>query len=430
MLSQKTIEIVKSTAPVLAEKGVEITKCFYKNLFSSHPELLNIFNHANQAKGRQQTALANTVYAAATYIDQLEVLIPAVKQIAHKHRSLAVKPEHYPIVGEHLLGAIKEVLGDAATDEIINAWAEAYGVIAQVFIDVEKEMYEEATNQTGGWKDFKKFKVVKKVEESAIITSFYLEPSDKTALPAFLPGQYITIRLSIPGETNLLNRQYSLSDAAGQSTFRISVKRESEYTPKGKVSNYLHDHINMGDELEVTAPAGDFVLNAEKSAPVYLISGGVGITPMMSMLKTVAASQPKTHSSFAQKIMSMLKTKETAQLNNPVTFIHAAKNGTVHAFHDEVCETIEKLQNARRYFVYEQPTSEDYVKKQFNGEGYLDLEKLRSIVTEKEAQFYICGPVEFMKATVINLEKLGVAEENIHYEFFGPALNLKEYEMA
>ena len=87
-------------------------------MFETHPQLLNIFNQANQQKGRQQTALANTVYAAAQYIDQLEVLLPAVKQIAHKHRSLVVKPEHYPIVGEHLLKAIKEVLGDAATDGV------------------------------------------------------------------------------------------------------------------------------------------------------------------------------------------------------------------------------------------------------------------------------------------------------------------------
>ncbi len=91
------------------------------------------------------------VYAAAQNIDRLESLLPAVKQVAHKHRSLGVQPEHYPIVGEHLLGAIKEVLGEAATDEIIGAWAEAYGVIAQVFIDIEDEMYQKTT--TIRWMD-------------------------------------------------------------------------------------------------------------------------------------------------------------------------------------------------------------------------------------------------------------------------------------
>ena len=103
MLSQQTIDIVKSTVPVLEEYGTAITKTFYKNMFAAHPELLNIFNQANQEQGRQQTALANTVIAAAKYIDNLEVIVPVVKQIAQKHRSLAVKAEHYPIVGEHLL---------------------------------------------------------------------------------------------------------------------------------------------------------------------------------------------------------------------------------------------------------------------------------------------------------------------------------------
>ena len=141
-LSKKTIDIIKSTVPVLEVHGVTITSVFYKNMFTNHPELLNIFNHANQSQGRQQVALANMVYAAAQHIDRLEAVLPAVKQVAHKHRSLGVKPEHYPIVGEYLLGAIKEVLGEAATEEIIGAWAEAYGVIAQVFIDIEDDMYE------------------------------------------------------------------------------------------------------------------------------------------------------------------------------------------------------------------------------------------------------------------------------------------------
>ncbi|HLG27931.1 MAG TPA: globin domain-containing protein, partial [Paenisporosarcina sp.] len=194
MLSQKSIDIVKSTAPILADRGVEITSVFYKNLFTAHPELLNLFNSVNQKQGRQQTALANTVYAAALHIDNLGVLLPAVKQIAQKHRSLGIKAEHYPIVGKHLLEGIKEVLGDAATDEIIQAWADAYGIIADVFIQVENEMYKEAEEQENGWGEFKNFEIVDKVVESDIITSFYLKPVDGSAVPTYNPGQYITIR--------------------------------------------------------------------------------------------------------------------------------------------------------------------------------------------------------------------------------------------
>lgn len=255
MLSQKTIEIVKSTAPVLEIKGTEITSTFYKNLFNSHPELLNIFNHVNQKKGRQQTALANTVYAAAQNIDKLEGILPVVKQIAHKHRSLGVKPEHYPIVGEHLLQAIREVLGEAATDEIIEAWGEAYGVIAGVFINVEENMYQNA-----GYRDFKPFFVAKRVVESDCVTSFYLQPIEGGNVPGYKPGQYISVRVRIPGEEFTHIRQYSLSSAPMEKHFRISVKKETEHDPNGKVSTFLHDQVTEGSTIEVSAPAGDFYL--------------------------------------------------------------------------------------------------------------------------------------------------------------------------
>lgn len=231
-LHPKTIEIVKSTVPVLETHGEQITKRFYELMFSNHPELLHIFNHANQKQGRQQRALAAAVYAAARYIDQLDAILPVVRQIGHKHRSLGIKPEQYPIVGKHLLLAIKDVLGDAATDEVITAWTEAYEAIASVFIQVEKELYDEAAAKHGGWRDFRRFVVVKKVKESGVITSFYLEPEDGKAISDYLPGQYVSVKLSIPGETYTHIRQYSLSDAPGKGYYRISVKREAATADK------------------------------------------------------------------------------------------------------------------------------------------------------------------------------------------------------
>lgn len=215
-LDAKTIEIVKSTVPVLAEHGETITKRFYEMMFANHPELLNVFNHANQKQGKQPRALANTVYAAAQYIDNLEAILPVVKQIAHKHRSLQIKAEQYPIVGKHLLLAIKEVLGDAATDEIIDAWGKAYGVIADVFIRVEHEMYKETAAQKGGWNGFRDFVIEKKVSESDVITSFYLKAKDGAPISDFRPGQYISVRCRIEGEEYTHIRQYSLSDAPGK----------------------------------------------------------------------------------------------------------------------------------------------------------------------------------------------------------------------
>ncbi len=403
-LSQKTIDIIKSTVPVLEVHGVTITSTFYKNMFGNHPELLNIFNHANQSQGRQQTALANMVLAAAKNIDQLESVLPAVVQVAHKHRGLGVKPEHYPIVGKHLLEAIKEVLGDAATDEIINAWAEAYGVIAQVFIDIETNMYESAKDQVGGWDDFKELEVIDKVKESDVITSFYFKAKDGQPLPTYKPGQYITVRVQIPGEKYMLNRQYSLSCAPGNDYYRISVKREADFEPNGEVSNYIHDHLNVGDTIDASAPAGNFILNMEETAPVALISGGVGLTPMMSMLETLVSSNS----------------------DREVTFIHSARNERVHAFSKEACELAGKLQNGRCYFGYQDPVNKDGG---HHFTGHITKEFLAEKISNNTI-CYVCGPVPFLKNIVTMLSELGVSDENIRYEFFGPAMALEKVEAA
>lgn len=389
MLSQQTMDIVKSTAPVLEVHGNNITKTFYKNMFAAHPELLNIFNHANQAKGRQQAALANTVYAAAVHIENLGAIMPVVKQIAHKHRSLGIKPEHYPIVGEHLLGAIKEVLGDAATDDIINAWAEAYGVIADAFISVEEEMYQEAEKQQGGWRFFKEFEIANKVVENEEITSFYLKPVDGKVLPEYQPGQYITVQVTIPGDEFTHNRQYSLSRAANNEAFRISVKREDINDPEGKVSLYLHNQAKVGDRIRVSAPAGDFQLDLASKAPVTFIAGGVGITPLMAMFDTLAA----------------------LDANRTTTLIHSARTSNLHVFDNEIQENIAKMSNA------------SYIALNTDEVGYITKEFLQENVS-LENDVYVCGPAVFMEAIINQLYALGFKESQIHFEFFGPAQQL------
>ncbi|MET3697070.1 nitric oxide dioxygenase [Bacillus oleivorans] len=404
MLSQKTIDIVKSTVPVLEEHGTKITKRFYQMMFENHPELLNIFNHANQRKGRQQTALANTVYVAAVYIDRLEEIIPVVKQIAHKHRSLGVKPEHYPIVGENLLAAIKDVFGDAATDEIINAWAEAYGVIADAFIGVEKEMYDAA-----GWDDFIPFSVVQKVKESDEITSFYLKPVDNRALPSFIPGQYISLKLDqIPGEEYTHIRQYSLSDVPGRDYYRISVKREKDgFHPDGVVTNFLHDQINEGDQLLASAPAGDFTIEIDSNDPIVLLAGGVGTTPLMSMMNHVLETQPERE----------------------IVMVQAVRNGQVHAFREDILAKNLNHPTLQYYACYSAPTDEDKQEGRFHKEGFVTKEWLDEIVPNvAKSQFYFCGPVSFMKHIYATLKEMGVSENQIHFEFFGPSMSIQQPE--
>lgn len=392
MLSPETRMIIKSTAPVLEDHGVAITTRFYSRMFEEHPELLNIFNHANQAQGRQQTALAKTVYAAAVHIDNLEEIMPAVIQIAHKHVSLGVKPEHYPIVGAHLLIAMKEVLGDAATDEIIQAWSDAYGVIADAFISVEKSMYQTTAEQENGWNYFKDFVVARKVKESDVITSFYLKPADGSNVPTYIPGQYISVRVSIPGEKYTMIRQYSLSQASKPDEFRISVKREADNDPNGIVSIYLHKQVNEGDRLEVSAPAGVFVLDASKTTPVAFISGGVGITPMMSMFETVATSTPE----------------------RPTVFLHGARNRSQHAFDEDIKSFVNRMENASYSTVYSDEEN-----------GFITRAMLEEHV-DPAGDAYVCGPVPFMASMIRELRNIGMDDSRIHYEFFGPAMDLEE----
>ena len=390
MLSEETRTIIKSTAPVLEDHGVTITTRFYQRLFEEHPELLNIFNHANQAQGRQQTALAKTVYAAAIHIDNLAEIMPAVIQIGHKHVSLGVKSEHYPIVGAHLLLAMKEVLGDAATDEIIQAWSDAYGVIADAFISVEKSMYQKTAAQENGWIYFKDFTVARKVKESEVITSFYLKPADGSNVPKYTPGQYISVRVLIPGEKYTMIRQYSLSQASKPDEFRISVKREADNDPNGVVSNYLHKEIEAGGQLEASAPAGVFVLDETKKSPVAFISGGVGITPMMSMFESVAISSPE----------------------RKTTFLHGARNRSQHAFDEDIRQYAEGMHDVTYRTVYSDEP-----------DGFITRALLEETV-DPTGEAYVCGPVPFMVSMIRELRNIGMPEDHIHYEFFGPAMDM------
>lgn len=405
MLSAQSVQIIKSTVPVLEVHGVTITNRFYQLLFTNHPELLNLFNHANQKQGRQQTALANAVYAAALHIENLAAIIPAVKQIGHKHRSLGVKPEQYPVVGKYLLMAIKDVLGDAATDDILNAWAEAYDMIADAFISIEKEMYEETHAQAGGWEGFRPFRVERKEKESDMIASFYLVPEDGGAIAGFKPGQYVSIKIDKEGAEHTQIRQYSLSDAPGKPYYRISVKREDadQERSAGSVSTYLHQQAQVGATLWLSAPAGEFTLNTADERPVVLISGGVGLTPMLSMLNKLTAHYPE----------------------RPVTFIHAAQNGDVHALRQHVNALAGRHPQLSVYYCYEMPTERDRELQLFHKEGYIDLPWLQSVVTDADSSFYFCGPTPFMVAINHSLKQWGVPDADIHFEFFGPAASLE-----
>lgn len=407
MLSQQTIDIVKSTAPILDEHGETLTKHFYKRMFSHNPEVAPFFNPANQAGGTQQRALAAAICAYAANIDNLEALGGAVELIAHKHASLMIKEEHYPIVGENLLASIREVLGEGATDDVINAWGEAYGFLADILIGREKQIYKEAAEKTGGWEGFRTFKVDRKKQESSIITSFYLKPEDGGALPDYMPGQYITVRMPTKdGSTTM--RNYSLSDKPGQDYLRISVKKEigaKADTPNGYVSNLLHDEKEVGDTIELAPPCGEFFLNVKDrhERPLVLLAAGIGITPILSILKSAL----------------------DAGQDREIIFIHGCLNEDVQPFKATIDELDKAHSNLTIRYHYSDPEQGGAKREGNCSTGFVDAELIESLVPERHADYYFCGPKPFMVNIYQDLLKWGIPASQVHFEFFGPREELE-----
>ncbi len=412
MLSPKTVEIVKAITPAVAANAEAITRNFYERMFRENPEVQAYFNQAHQHSGGQQKALAGAICAYFTHIDNLGALGPAVELIAQKHCSLGIAPEHYPIVGKHLLAAIKDVMGDAATDEIIGAVAEAYQLLATVCIDRERQIYDQQRTAPGGWNGYREFVVARKEVESDVVTSLYLVPADGGPLADFLPGQYITVRVAHP-VTPTSPRNYSLSDRPGAGHYRISVKREvalSEGCPDGLISCYLHDSIQPGDKLEIGPPCGEFVVDLEAvgDRPIVLLAGGIGVTPLMSMAKSLAAQGAA----------------------NAIYFLQAARNSQTHALVGDLRQLGADHANVYTKVVYNEPLDGDLENGHCDRTGYVDTDLLKAWAPVDQAEFYFCGPRGFMLNVYAALKQLGVPEDRIHFEFFGPRQDIETVAAA
>ncbi|WP_047047598.1 NO-inducible flavohemoprotein [Vibrio mexicanus] len=395
MLSSKTIDTVKATAPLLAQTGPKLTEHFYTRLFTHHPELKDVFNmshqrESQQSSGAQREALFNAICAYAGNIDNLEALLPAVEKIAQKHSSFLITAEQYAVVGEHLLATIDELFSPG--QEVLDAWGEAYGLLANIFIQREESIYQNSEALDGGWRGLREFELIEKTKESASITSFVFKPTDAQSVASFKPGQYIGIYINDDSFENQEIRQYSLSSAPKTDTYRISVKREEG----GTVSNYLHNQLTVGDKVKLAPPAGDFFMDVDKKTPVALISAGVGLTPTLSMLETLTHHEAGIH------------------------WIHATDNGQQHAFQSNVKALAESNSNISINTWYKSPLDDDQPAEDYQFSGLLDLSKIAHQIDSNLTQAYICGPVGFMQLAAKQLIELGFAEEQIHYECFGP----------
>ena len=329
--------------------------------------------------------------------------------ISQKHASLYVQPEQYDIVGHYLLQALAEVLGNALTPEIHNAWAVAYQQLAGLMIHREAKLFEEA----GDWNCWREFRIIQKIRESSEITSFHLAPVDGKLLPSYLPGQYISIRTSVPDIQYLQARQYSLSDVPHPEFYRISVKKEhvldhdgSDTTAQpGYISNVLHTKKNIGDSVEVSHPAGGFFLDIgqhdSSDGPVVLISAGVGLTPEISMFNTLIAKRSK----------------------RKISWVHASRNSRVQAFGDHIKNTACAHDNVQIHVFIKEPGENDVKGVDYQFAGRMNLDRLDAdndlFIHDTSAEYYICGPEVFMTDMARFLEGQGVESKRIKMEVFG-----------
>lgn len=392
MLSTAARPYIEASVPVLQAHGLAITTTFYNNMFNAHPELKNLFNMGNQANGSQQQSLAAAVFAYAANIDNAQVLQPVIDRIVHKHAAVGIKPAHYPIVGRHLLGAIAEVLGEAATPPLIAAWDEAYWLLAGEFIAAEARLYQSTGYAADQWIATR---IVEVTPAADGILSIVLG-AENQALPAFKAGQYISVAVTLPDGARQI-RQYSLSDAEQTSTYRISVKREAgdAQAPQGTVSNWLHQTAKVGTQLLISHPYGEFTPDLNASKPLVLISAGVGITPMLAMLNTLVQAQSK----------------------RDIWFLHASRTLQHVPYLDELSASTRQLPQLSLALYLEEGVGIETALPVHDG-------RMRLVgwpfSADLNADYYLCGPLPFMVEQWQALLAMGVPPQHIHREVFGP----------
>ena len=393
LLSPENLSVVRATAPVVAAHADQITAHFYPRMFAAHPELLRVFNQGNQATGEQSKALAGSVVAYAVQLIDPEAppFDHVMRRIAYKHVSLGIRPEQYTIVGEHLLASVGEVLGDAVTPEVAAAWSEVYWLFAVQLVAEEARLYQEAKVDPA--QPTRPYRVVRRIEETADVITLVLEPTDDDPLPEIAPGQYVSVFVDLPGGDRQ-PRQYTVSSTAVRTRLQITVRRVrgANGAPDGRVSSHLHDQVEIGDVLDVSGPAGDFVLTPTES-PILLASAGAGITTVLPIVEQIARTQPQ----------------------RTVIVAHADRRAQDHALRETVLHLGREIDDFTSYAWYDTVDDGDTRSRQ----GFMDL---TDIPLPQDIQVFTCGPLPFMKHVRSTLLSRGVPAARIRYEVFGPDL--------
>jgi len=297
-----------------------------------------------------------------------------------------------------LVGAIRQVRGDARRRKFELAQL-------QTKLEILRDVRRRRASAPEPWSGLRKFVVRQKVAECDGICSFYLAPHDGRPLPEFKPGQYLTFQLKVPGRPKPVTRCYSLSEAPRPDYYRVSIKRVPAAVPEnagmtaGVGSGFFHDQVREGDILDVKAPAGHFCLDASHERPLVLIGGGIGVTPVLSMLNALVRTP----------------------VEREIWFIYALRNGSEHLQPGHLQTLAKENPNIHVHICYSQPRPADVQGRDFHHAGRLDVEFLKKLLPSNNYDFLICGPGPMMETLTKGLSDWGVPDTSVFFEAFGPA---------
>jgi ferredoxin-NADP reductase len=280
----------------------------------------------------------------------------------------------------------------------------------QARVEAERKSRVAAEQKSLDWVGFRKFLVKRKQLEDAAgqVCSFYLSAHDGKPIPAYEPGQFLTFQLNIPGQAKPLVRCYSLSDAPGSDHLRVTIKRvppprdQPDVLP-GVGSNFFHDHVNEGDLIDVRSPSGQFCLDPLKATPVVLIGGGIGVTPILSMLNAIIASGR----------------------NRQAWLFYGIRNKQEHIMAEHLQAVARDHPNVQVRICYSSPTATDQLDVDYHHAERVSVELLKRVLPSNNYEFYMCGPPPMMDALVDALQTWGVPADTVHLEKFGPSARKK-----
>jgi ferredoxin-NADP reductase len=254
----------------------------------------------------------------------------------------------------------------------------------------------------GSWSGTRQFQVAKLVSETETCTSVYLVPQDGQPIATFEPGQHLSLKFDIPGQSKPVYRCYSLSDGPGKPYYRISVKQMLPATPDGApglVSSFVNQQLVVGDVIEARSPAGSFKLDAEDVRPVVMLGGGIGVTPMISMIETLTTRFP----------------------DRTAILVYGVRNKADQAFSDYLNQQSAAHKNLHVINCFSEPNEADQQGVDYQVKGFASVSLLKQLLPHKDCQFYLCGPPPFMKSLSEGLAEWGVPDTQVFSETFGPA---------